>query len=75
MWEYAKSVDEVDEAFDEYFREVDKLVDSLVGKYGNKKMSTIQSGYELITTGRQLVEGAIMTNTGWEVAGIEDREY
>ena len=56
-----------DDDFLAYQREVSRFADSLVGRYGDKKIKTFY-GMPIVSTGRLLVENAIYEATGWQSA-------
>lgn len=54
-----------DEAFIRYERERDKVVDSLLGKYGDTVIPTSYGNIQLLTTGKNLTSEALNKLAGW----------
>ena len=56
---------EAGKAYNDYQREVGKVVDSLLGRYGDQKITAYYGGKTVVIKGKDLVATAIKRMNGW----------
>lgn len=60
-----EAIKKAEKAEEKYFQEMEKVVDSLVGQYGDTKIETYYANMHLVSSGRILVREAVLKLSGW----------